>query len=695
MNNLYEVAKGISSIDLSLSDHDFLEKIIETASSLYEIESLQFNFPQNSINTFNKENCTSETDQARIIKKITDKKYCPIVETAYPNKISRAFIPILEGNEITLISTIDFHIPPDRKTMLSVEYLISTSWYRFKEKAKNKKNIDDSFFLRQVTQKGSIGIFDWDIANGTVMVSDILNNILGYKSHDISGSYLGWVSRLHPIDRKDTLKYVKDCIRKRNKSLILEHRLRHKKGHYVWIQAQATIYYSESGHAYRIFGVNIDINKLKIIQDDLRDLAHYDSLTGLHNRYFFEKTAKELIFENSRKNKKSALLFLDIDRFKNINDSMGHQYGDKLLIECSKRLKTNLREIDMLGRLGGDEFSIFIQDFKNNEEILSLAKRLITEISEPYSIFGCTAYVGLSIGIAFAPTDGKDLIQLKRAADIALYKSKADGRGISSTYSTEIPDFAIDRHEFETSLRAAMTNGQLSLHYQPKISLTTGLLIGFESLARWVHPERGNIRPDVFIALAKDTGLIIELGKWMIINATKQIQKWNKSGVSAGKIAVNVSSMQLLNSDLVSDVIQAISESNIKPQSLELEITESFLLNDPKTASDALRQIKDIGVSISIDNFGKGLSSLGYLKDLPWDAIKIDKSFTRDISGDTKSRALVRAIIAMSHELDLDVIAEGVACKEDVEVLKALGCDVGQGWYFSKELPVPFMNYSV
>ena len=688
MNNFYEVAKGISSIDLSLSDHDFIEKIIESLSSLHNIKSVWINIPHSSVKSLDSNLSSFGISQPKTLKKISNKNYCPIVSQNQIEDSFRAFIPIVEGKTISLISTIDFYESPNKETMLSLEYLISTTWFRLKEKINYKKYIDESTFLRWITQKGNIGLFDWDMANGIVLFSDILKQKLGHEPSDVPNTYQEWENRLHPDDKQTALQHINECIQKRSESFILEHRLRHKSGHYLWVRAQASIFYNQSGQAYRMFGVHLDINELKKTQENYRNLAHFDNLTGLPNRNFFETSIYNLILDNSNNTQKSALLFLDIDRFKNINDSMGHHYGDELLIKCSKRLKNNLREIDLCARLGGDEFAIFIQDFNSHEEILALAKRLIAEISKPYNIFGCTAFVGLSIGIAFTPEDAVDLIQLKRAADIALYNSKADGRGIYSIYCKEMSDFAIDRQELETALRAAITNGQLRLHYQPKISLVTGRLIGFEALARWYHPQRGYISPDIFIKLAEETGLIIELGKWAIVNATRQIQKWQQSGYSPGKVAVNVSSKQLVRSDLVNDVRQAILDSKISPQSLELEITESFLVNDPAKAGEVLRKIKGMGVSISIDDFGTGFSSLGYIKDLPCDTIKIDQSFVNDITGETRSLALVRAIIAMSNELGLDVIAEGIECKEHVDVLQKLGCNKGQGWYFSKALPV-------
>lgn len=431
-------------------------------------------------------------------------------------------------------------------------------------------------------------------------------------------------------------------------------------------------------------GVLNDISKVKETQEQLAQLANHDRLTGIPNKFFFESLVGHLIEKDKRFKRKSALLYLDMDRFKNINDSMGHDYGDQLIIDCAQRLSGQIRDMDYCARLGGDEFAVFVDDYESEEDVYALADRLIQVISAPYNLEGCTSHIGMSIGIAFYPRDGRNLEELKRAADVALYKAKADGRGVYRTYSADMSDMAKERLELETMLREAMANDDLTLHYQPQVDIHTGKTIGFEALSRWQHSEQGFISPGKFIPLAEETGLISDLGRWALMRAAKQLKEWIDMKMEIGYVAVNVSALQLARTDLVADVKTAIAKYSIPASMLELEITESFLVHDPDKAADVLHELKALGVRISIDDFGTGFSSLGYIKDLPCDCIKIDQSFIRSITEEESDRSLVKAIIAMSKGLGLGVIAEGVETPEQVDLLRTLGCPVVQGWYYGK-----------
>ncbi|MGH1461976.1 MAG: sensor domain-containing protein [Neptuniibacter sp.] len=439
---------------------------------------------------------------------------------------------------------------------------------------------------------------------------------------------------------------------------------------------------SKLEHGGDIFhiGVLSDISELKKNEQELVTLAHYDRLTGLYNKHHFE-TLVDAQLENDH----GALLYLDLDRFKAVNDSLGHDYGDLLLIECSKRLNEASQDYEVfIGRIGGDEFGIFFKDYERARDISNFTQNLISKISQPYLLDEATAYIGLSVGIAFYPSDGRNLGELKRAADTALYQAKKDGRGICRLFSTEMLEATSERVALESLLRDAIENRDLQLHYQPQVDLVTGQIMGYEALARWNHKKLGAISPAKFIPIAEETGLIIELGQWAIKETVQKIKQNIIENCQQYYIAVNISAVQLARTDLVNDVQTALEQYRVDPTLLELEVTESFLIDDPEKAANVLKSLKALGVRISIDDFGTGYSSLGYLKNLPFDCIKIDQSFTRGITQGDSDLALVKSIIAMAKGLGLKVIAEGVENEEQAQILIENNCDMAQGWLYGK-----------
>lgn len=441
------------------------------------------------------------------------------------------------------------------------------------------------------------------------------------------------------------------------------------------------------GRLINYLGVFTDISDIRHAQEELDFLAHHDSLTGLPNRQLFNELLQHAIKTAERENKQFALLFLDLDRFKNINDTLGHPVGDRLLVEVAQRLREVMRGVDTVSRIGGDEFILLLDHMDDPQEAGLVSQRLIERLSQPYEVMGHTLYSGVSIGIAVYPGDGIDGAVLQRNADSALYQAKDEGRGTYRFFDISLAEVARERLALETLLRQAMDHDQLRLHYQPQVDLARGEVIGVEALARWDSPSLGPISPARFIPLAEETGLIVPLGEWALRSACRQMRAWLDEGDAPDYVAVNVSAVQLSRSDLPAVVRAALQEFELEARCLELEITESFVMAAPESAVRVLRELKAQGVRLSIDDFGTGYSSLAYLKRLPVDRLKVDQSFVRDMLVDANDEAIVRAVIAMGHSLGLNVLAEGVETVEQAIRLRSLGCDSAQGWHYGRPEP--------
>ncbi len=428
-------------------------------------------------------------------------------------------------------------------------------------------------------------------------------------------------------------------------------------------------------------------NMLELSEERYRMLAHRDLLTGLANRMLFRELLDHAITHTHHTHNEFALLSLDLDHFATINESIGHSVGDQLLIEVSQRLLDTIPEKDALARIGGDEFNLILKPEKGMQIDL-MAQRLIERIREPFQIGEHTIYISLTIGVAMYPADGEDAETLQSSAEAALHQAKEQGKGTLRFFSPELTQRARQRLRLENQLRHALNHDELRLFFQPQISLTTGKIAGLEALVRWQHPEHGLLPPSEFIPLAEESGLIVPLGSWVLKSACQQVQRWQEQGLPLYQTAVNVSAVQLGSGSLLQCVTDALSETKIAPHLLELEITESFVMQDKEAAKEMLNALKALGVHLSIDDFGTGYSSLSYLQQLAVDKLKIDMSFVRDMTRNHSNEAIVRAVIALGHNLDLEVIAEGVEYLEQAERLAALECDMAQGYYISRPLPI-------
>ncbi|PNV83778.1 MAG: diguanylate cyclase [Sulfurimonas sp.] len=420
--------------------------------------------------------------------------------------------------------------------------------------------------------------------------------------------------------------------------------------------------------------------------------THYDSLTGLPNRVLFNDRLQHLIEVAKRKNATFALLFVDLDRFKQINDSLGHVIGDKVLQIISKRLQRIIRKEDTISRLGGDEFTILAQSLKKGEDASVLAQKIILSLSNAIYIDRHTLYVTSSIGISIFPDDGIESDNLLKNADAAMFKAKEEGRNNFQFYSSDMTELAFKRVMMETSLRKALANDEFSVYFQPQVNGKTDKMIGMEALVRWQHPDVGMIFPDKFIPLAQETGLILAIDSWVMKSAMTQVAKWYEMGLDPGILALNLSMKQLDQKGFADKLNLILIESGCKPQWIELEVTEGEIMKNPQSAIEVLGKISQMGIELAVDDFGTGYSSLSYLKHLPIDKLKIDKSFIDGLPNNEEDVSIAIAIIALAKSLKLSVIAEGVETLEQKEFLVENGCDYIQGYYYSKAISVEEME---
>jgi diguanylate cyclase (GGDEF)-like protein len=443
----------------------------------------------------------------------------------------------------------------------------------------------------------------------------------------------------------------------------------------------------ETGALEHYIAILRDIAEKKLYERKLDHLAHHDALTGLPNRVLFRDRLSNMLAHAKRTKQGLAVIFLDLDGFKHINDSLGHKIGDRILHSVAKRLTKTLREADTVARMSGDEFTIIVEDIESADGAVAAAQRIQDSFTQPFHVSGHELYVTASMGIALYPEDGKDAQSLLKASDTAMYRAKETGCNNYQVYTSEMHRAVLERVELGNGLRKAITNQEFVVYYQPRIDLRSNITTGAEALVRWIHPIDGLIPPDRFIPLAEESGLIETIGEWVLMTACAQAAKWVKNGVLNADVAVNVSARQFVRTDLVKVVERALSDTGLDPRWLSLELTESALVMEPENAVRTLHRLKNMGIGIAIDDFGTGYSSLNYLKQYPIDALKIDRSFVKEITTNPDDAAIAGAIISMAHNLCLKVVAEGVETSEQLELLRMMQCDEMQGFLLSKPLP--------
>ena len=457
---------------------------------------------------------------------------------------------------------------------------------------------------------------------------------------------------------------------------------------HTWIQLLASALHDRNGELLGYLGAISDISELKAAQIQMENLAFYDPLTGLANRRLFKNRLEKAVKSVLRSGSSMALMFLDMDQFKRINDTLGHDAGDILLKEVSNRLSATVRENDTVSRIGGDEFTILLTDVHHTADVLVVAEKLLLALAKPIRIKGQDIVTTVSIGITLTPDDSTDVNTLMKNADLAMYRAKELGRNNFQFFSEDMNQSILEHLSLEKEINEAINREQFSLVFQPKISLFDYSVTGVETLIRWQHPEKGMITPDRFIPVAEETGQIIEIGSWVLEQSCRQISSLIRSNVlpNTAKVAVNLSARQFTDPSLLARINSVIEISQIPPHCLELEITESTLMEDVESAIQIMQEIKKIGVAIAIDDFGTGYSSLAYIKRFPIDVLKVDRSFVMDIPDDKNDMAITAAVIAMAHKLSMTVVAEGVETQEQLHFLRQNNCDEGQGYLFSRPL---------
>lgn len=441
---------------------------------------------------------------------------------------------------------------------------------------------------------------------------------------------------------------------------------------------------NQEGQAVNYVGVFTDITEVKRSQNRLHELVNHDPLTGLPNRRLLNELLEHSIKRAERDQHKIALLFIDLDRFKNVNDSLGHQVGDKLLLEASRRISLSMRDSDVVARLGGDEFVVMMDMINNPSDAAIVANKIIHALQIEFNIDGKEIFISASIGISIFPQDCSDVDSLIKAADIAMYQVKNKGKNNHCFYSDDLSKSAVERFTMESQLRRALERKQFEVYYQPQVSLITGNIIGAEALIRWNHPELGLVSPAKFIPLAEETGLIVQIGEWVLREAALQAVRWASDEHAIQWISVNVSGVQVMRSNFADTVYGVLMETDCNPSMLELEITESTVMQNTEFVIDTFNRIKQLGLRLAIDDFGTGYSSLSNLKRLPLDKIKIDQSFVRDLPDDLDDAAIANAIYAMARSLGFSVIAEGVETSAQADFLRLMGCEEAQGYLYSK-----------
>jgi diguanylate cyclase (GGDEF)-like protein len=430
-----------------------------------------------------------------------------------------------------------------------------------------------------------------------------------------------------------------------------------------------------------------DVTKQKEDERRLHFLAYHDSLTGLPNRTLFQQRSEESLLRASRNSSKAAVMFMDVDHFKTVNDSLGHAYGDDLLKNIAARLQECVRKTDIVARVGGDEFTVLLNEVRDSGDVALIAKKVLDRMGASFTVAGHEIFVSASIGISFYPDDGDNAAVLIKNADAAMFAAKEQGRNNYQFFSAEMNAQALETLMMASSLRLAVEREELLLEYQPRIDLHGGKVMGAEALVRWNHPNLGRIMPGQFIGLAEKTGLIEPIGEWVLRKACVQMVEWRQNGFGQMRVAVNLSARQFRHPDLTELVARILQETRLEADALELEVTESMVMHDPQRTAVILERLKEMGVAVAIDDFGTGYSSLSYLKRFPIDYIKIDQSFIRGIPQDAEDMGITSAIIAMGKTLGVKLIAEGVDRTEQLAFLKGEGCNEGQGYLISSPIP--------
>ena len=537
------------------------------------------------------------------------------------------------------------------------------------------------------------GIWDWDLENDRIYYSSRWKKILGYSPDEISPSPNEWLDRVHPEDLPTLKSQLEAHLSGKIEHFEIEHRLKGRDGNYLWVLTRGVAVSEPGGPPYRIAGSLTDVTRNKHTEKQLAHEVLHDKLTGLPNRALFIDRLNQTIKRSKRHESETfAIMIMDLDRFKILNDSLGHLAGDKMLIKTAQRLETSLRMEDTVARLGGDEYAILINDIRDPYEVIQIANRVKKELSAPANIDGQPVYSTASIGITLSTTGYEIADDMLRDADTAMYQAKGQGGDSYVIFDRFMHAQAVTLLHMETDLRQALENNQFELYYQPIFDTVSHKVINAEALIRWNHPQQGLIYPGQFIPIAEDTGLIVPIGDWILKSACSQLHSWNEMGFKNLKVSVNFSARQFQQNDLAAMVANTLEQTRVDPENIFIEITESRNYSQLEKFESMLWELKRIGIKISVDDFGTGYSSLSIIQRLPLDVLKIGQSFISNLGGQRENDLITQSIIEMAHRLELTVVAEGVETQEQLGFLKQHRCDMIQGFLFSKPIQVHNFN---
>ena len=628
-------------------------------------------------------------DAISAIRQLNDGKHVPILMITGLDDLDSITRAYDEGATDFLTKPINFYILPHR-----VQYMLRSKLTADELRSSQAK-------LDNAQRIARLGNWEWCLTSQEFFWSHEFGRVLCLEEHT---SLDTWADFLLQVDEPD----------RSNLQLIAEQSVEEKQAFNVefsiisWIDGstrrlrlEAEPHCEDNGDCRYMLGTVQDITERINAQKQIHNLAYYDLVTGLPNRAQLSEQLRYTLKLSKRNDSKFAVLFLDLDHFKQVNDTLGHDAGDELLQQVAHRLTSVVRDTDMISggdedsetthtvaRLGGDEFVVLLGSINRAEDAARVADRIAQAIGEPYELGSNKVNVTTTIGISVYPADGDDFESMMKSADVAMYHAKESGRNGYQFYSRSIHEQALARFSLEADLRVAIESEQLTVAYQPKINMATGELAGVEALTRWIHPEKGVMNPSEFIPLAEETGLIIQLGRWVLLRACEQMQRWVDAGWAPMVMAVNCSSVQFTKSNVIEDIKEALNISGLDPTYLEIELTESLLLQDGEKGIQIIKDMKKLGVQVAIDDFGTGFSSLSYLKRLPVDKLKIDKSFVDDLAEDSGDAAIVTAIITLSHNLSLSVVAEGVETQQQYDILRGFKCNEAQGYLISAPLEI-------
>ncbi|MDH5265572.1 MAG: EAL domain-containing protein, partial [Betaproteobacteria bacterium] len=532
-------------------------------------------------------------------------------------------------------------------------------------------------------------LWDCDLRSGRVYLSEGWAEMMGLPRQPTVTSLTTLAADLHPEDIAPAKKALIETLKGLSPGYAVEHRVRSPAGEWRWISSRGRVVARDSaGRATRFTGTNMDVTQRRRAEEQVQHMACHDTLSGLPNRALLEEHLRSRLGRARRDGARVAVLFMDIDRFKDVNDSLGHEAGDELLRVVARRLGGCLRSGDLVARLGGDEFAACLSPIRDGADAARVARKILDVLGQPFDVHGYELPVRASIGISIFPEDGEDTVNLLRNADTAMYHAKSLGRAQYQFFQEELNRRVQTRLSVERGLRRALERGQFRVHYQPQLDLATGRVVAVEALLRWEHPDRGLVEPAEFIAIAEESGLIVPIGRWVLNEACAQARRWNPSGLAGVRMGVNLSARQFREPTLAETVRSALADAGLPASQLELEITEGLLLgHDDHTASLMNELVSGVGVNLAVDDFGTGYSSLAYLKRLPIHRLKIDRAFIRDLVRGGQDEAIVAGVIAIARGLHLDVTAEGVESASQLECLYRLGCGEAQGYFIGRPVP--------